>query len=547
MATNLVCRWVENLTPSAIMAASVGALVLLVLANALVARSSILPGVPKLKGYPLVGSLPEYLAKGPAHLMGRLIDTGGEGISYANVAGSVVVSVHEPAMVKEVLSLPDEIASREGDASASRVNWTPVSTLGRLIGNPALISNVGPETDHQRNVMLREFNGTKSNKTKFETILRIATEHCANLVPAGALESARIPDMRSVVDRFAISLWGDILYGNPASHTDGKIVDVSNIILTRMVVPWSAFWHNLQLVLGLTSRGQPTAYEAKIRAQVGNIIDNNVNKLHEYEAKDMSSSLLGTKSIRAISVLTGGSINGPLSKFASEFARVNLCGGHQSIGLDIVWTLVELGKNPEKLARLVAEIDSVEGPLDFDTVNGKMPYLDAVVTEVNRLYPPGHASTRVINKEVRLESASSIKPSFGDLKERAIPSEVVLKPGMMVYLSFLHINRSEEYWGRDAAEFVPQRFIKKHKECNGGEERADGSEERKLGTLMTYGYGPRNCVGYKFAVLAAKVYLIMLLKMFKLELEEYNHEMKLVALLEPSKPVAVRLTRRVDC
>ncbi|KAM7217249.1 Cytochrome P450 [Rhypophila decipiens] len=547
MATNLVSRWVENLTPSAIMAASVGAVVLLVLANALVARSSILPGVPKLKGYPLVGSLPEYLARGPAHLMDRLIDTGGEGISYANVAGSVVVSVHEPAMVKEVLSLPDEIASREGDASTSKVNWTPVSTLGRLIGNPALISNVGPETDHQRNVMLREFNGTKSNKTKFETVLRIATEHCANLVPAGELESIRISDIRGATDRFAISLWGDILYGNPASHTDGKIVDVSNIILTRMVVPWSAFWHNLQLVLGLTSRGQPTAYEAKIRAQVSNIIDNNVNKLHEYETKD-NSSMLGTKSIRAISVLTGGSINGPLSKFASEFARVNLCGGHQSIGLDIVWTLVELGKNPEKLARLVAEIDSVEGPLDFDTVNGKMPYLDAVVTEVNRLYPPGHASTRVINREVRLESASSIKLSFGDdLKERAIPREVVLKPGMMVYLSFLHMNRSEKYWGHDAAEFLPERFMKKRKGLGGqGQDEEDGSEERKMGTLMTYGYGPRNCVGYKFAVLAAKVYLIMLLKMFKLELEEHNHEMKLVALLEPSKPVAVRLTRRVD-
>lgn len=51
-------------------------------------------------------------------------------------------------------------------------------------------------------------------------------------------------------------------------------------------------------------------------------------------------------------------------------------------------------------------------------------------------------------------------------------------------------------------------------------------------------------VGYKFAGIAAKVYLITLLKMYRLEVQGDEHGMKLGTLLEPGKPVAVRITRR---
>lgn len=73
----------------------------------------VLPGVPELKGVPILGALPMYLRKGIPHVIGRMIEIGGDGgIAYANVVSSVLVSVHEPALVKEVLGFPDEIASR---------------------------------------------------------------------------------------------------------------------------------------------------------------------------------------------------------------------------------------------------------------------------------------------------------------------------------------------------------------------------------------------------------------------------------------------------
>lgn len=77
-----------------------------------VSNRDVLPGVPQIKGYPIIGVLPLFLRKGASHLLSKLIQTGNQGISYASVAGNILVSVHDPTMVKEVLAFPDNVASR---------------------------------------------------------------------------------------------------------------------------------------------------------------------------------------------------------------------------------------------------------------------------------------------------------------------------------------------------------------------------------------------------------------------------------------------------
>lgn len=91
---------------------AIGLIVLGFLAFKFVSPGSVLPGVPELKGVPILGAMPIYLKHGMPQLLGRLIDIGGDGISYANVVNNVLVSVHDPAMVREVLAYPEEIASR---------------------------------------------------------------------------------------------------------------------------------------------------------------------------------------------------------------------------------------------------------------------------------------------------------------------------------------------------------------------------------------------------------------------------------------------------
>ena len=71
-----------------------------------------LPGVPEFKSFPFLGPMVISLTQGMPELLGRMMAIGTDGISYANVMGSVLVSIHDPAMMREVLQHPDEIASR---------------------------------------------------------------------------------------------------------------------------------------------------------------------------------------------------------------------------------------------------------------------------------------------------------------------------------------------------------------------------------------------------------------------------------------------------
>ena len=75
-------------------------------------EEDILPGIPELQGVPILGALPVYLKHGAPQLLGRLIALGDNGISYARVVDKFIVSVHDPAMIREVLSYPGDIASR---------------------------------------------------------------------------------------------------------------------------------------------------------------------------------------------------------------------------------------------------------------------------------------------------------------------------------------------------------------------------------------------------------------------------------------------------
>ena len=106
-------EFVAEINQSAVVTTAVGLLMLLgFLTFKSVFSDNILPGIPELKGVPILGAMPIYLKYGMPKLLGKLIAIGDDGISYTNVVNNVLVSVHDPAMVREVLAYPEETASR---------------------------------------------------------------------------------------------------------------------------------------------------------------------------------------------------------------------------------------------------------------------------------------------------------------------------------------------------------------------------------------------------------------------------------------------------
>ena len=327
-----------DMGPSIVITAAVGLIMLLgFLTFKTVVSEDILPGIPELKGIPVLGAVPLYFSLGAPQLLEKLIAAGSSGISYANLVRSTLVSVHDPALVKEVLSYPEEVASRwailhvdsncdpraltprrEGDPTIT--NMSPWWTLRRLIGL-SLFNYVGSETVHQRNAFIREFNSSKSNAEKFNTIFEVATEHIHALT--GGLPSEEVEDIRHSIENFAIALWGQVLYGNPTNHVDGRILGLSEILLHSAGSPWPSVQYSFQVFLKLVTPGESTRSEAKIKRRVEQVIEDNLEILEEYEHKNPNAPLKG---IRSLSVNTGGERLGPLSNFATEFTKLNLFG-----------------------------------------------------------------------------------------------------------------------------------------------------------------------------------------------------------------------------
>ena len=175
---------------------------------------------------------------------------------------------------------------RDGDPGL--MSFSPFGTLRRLIGN-SFFNQVGPETSHQRNVFIREFNNKKSNSEKFDTIGKVATAHINALTGEGS--TAEINDITHSLQNFAVALWGEILYGNPNYHVGGHVLSLAGIILKLAGDPWPPIWYFFQLLLKQVTPGEPTRSEAKLRTKVSEVIEKSIEKLEEYERDNPNAPL----------------------------------------------------------------------------------------------------------------------------------------------------------------------------------------------------------------------------------------------------------------
>ncbi|KAH9400452.1 hypothetical protein TYRP_002017 [Tyrophagus putrescentiae] len=112
----------------------------------------------------------------------------------------------------------------------------------------------------------------------------------------------------------------------------------------------------------------------------------------------------------------------------------------------LTYLLYELAKNPTVQERLYEELCNVKLESDdfYDTVMNKLPYLNAVVSETLRKYPP-------VNRLERRAGVSGYK--LGG---------VTLQKNQMVYVSQYAMQHDPELFP-DPESFQPERFLPENK------------------------------------------------------------------------------------
>ncbi|KAJ6607567.1 cytochrome P450 [Mycena sp. CBHHK59/15] len=158
---------------------------------------------------------------------------------------------------------------------------------------------------------------------------------------------------------------------------------------------------------------------------------------------------------------------------------------------------------PDVQDKLRAEILAAPEHLDHDTLLA-LPYLDAVVRETLRLYPPPTPMSRDAFEDAVLPLSTPIIGVDG-----TVMNTITVPKGTSIQISLAAANHNKQIWGEDALEFRPERWT------NG---KAD-SVTTKLcgvdGNTMTFLGGGRSCIGFKFSQLEMKVVVCVLLRAFK--------------------------------
>ena len=161
--------------------------------------------------------------------------------------------------------------------------------------------------------------------------------------------------------------------------------------------------------------------------------------------------------------------------------------GYETTASTLSYCSYELAINQSVQDKLYHEIKSVvkDDEIDYELL-AKLPYLDAVISETLRKYPP-------LTKLERLVCQDNYH--LGD-------TGIVLDKGDLVEIPAYAIHHSEQYF-HEPELFKPERFLPENRDLI------------KPYTYLPFGAGPRNCVGMRFGLLEAKLALSKVILKYK--------------------------------
>ncbi len=221
-----------------------------------------------------------------------------------------------------------------------------------------------------------------------------------------------------------------------------------------------------------------------------------------------------TASSESVSDLLGMLIAAGLSDSAIRDQLLTmLIAGHDTSTASLTWTLYLLGAHPAAMSRARAEVDAVIGHGAPQLEHAaQLTYLDQVIKESLRLYPPIHLSSRTAAQDL-------------DFKGMLIPA------GTRVLFSIYLTQRDPHYWTAPD-RFDPDRFS------------PELSANRPAYTYLPFGGGPRNCIGFAFAELELKLVLARLLQRFDMAVKQPDIRVHMGATLEPRPGLKCQATQR---
>lgn len=231
------------------------------------------------------------------------------------------------------------------------------------------------------------------------------------------------------------------------------IEEVQNFLIKEIRLPHKAWWFS---VTGQVKKHLELAQENNLI--IKEIIEERTTS--KKEVNDLLNMLLETRYED-----TGEGMS--VQQLIDEI-KILFIAGHETTANALTFTLYLLGKHPEVQEKIFQEIIEIESSTnDLVEQLQKMTYLNAVLNESMRLYPPAWITDRQNVEDDNM-------------------GQFYIKKGTLIGVSFYELHRNPKYW-ENPNEFIPERFL--------GEQR-----KQSMQYFYPFGAGPRMCIGAGFAI-----------------------------------------------
>jgi cytochrome P450 len=383
-------------------------------------------------------------------------------------SGLQLVLISDPDAVKTVFTAPPDVAP----------SATGLSPLASVVGASSVLVLIGSEHMRQRKLLLPPFHGERMREYE-DTIVQATRRDMASWPlgsAIGVLEHTRTITLEVILQA---------VFGVEAERMQPLKRAITDLF--EPVRPLTV----LRAVMRRPTGARPTGAVGRALARLDALI------YAEIEHRRAQSDIEQRADILSLLLLARDEHGAAMTdnELRDELVTL-LLAGHETTATSVAWALERLVRHPDKLARLVAEIDARggrdgegvgaggvagEGGAGAGGAAGRDEYMTAVVNETLRVRPVVPIVVRSLTQE--LQVGSHLLPAG----TRVVPS---------IYLT----NRNPRVY-EQPREFRPERFL-----------AGAGGRETNSFSWIPFGGGIRRCIGASFALLEMKVMLRTMLE-----------------------------------
>ncbi|XP_053660558.1 probable cytochrome P450 9f2 [Anopheles marshallii] len=359
--------------------------------------------------------------------------------------------------------------------------------------------------------------------SKMRQMFELMSQSCQGMVQhllkeARENETKQVHEMKDIFSRLANDVIASIAFGIQVNSFSER----ENDFYTRgkKLLDFTSFWPTIRFMLFITmprlmlkldielmDREMCRYFQAmildnmRVREEKGIVRNDMINILmqvrrgvlgHQRDEPDVKDAGFATVHESAVGKKA-------ITREWSEKELVAQCFLFFLAGFDTVSTALgflayELMLHPEIQDRLYEEITEVDAkldgkPLTYEAVQ-EMRYMDMVVSESLRLWPPAPMVDRYCNRDYTYDDGEGLR--------------FKIEKGVTVMVPIAGFHSDPKYFP-DPKRFDPERFSEENR------------HKINPGSYLPFGVGPRNCIGSRFALMEVKSVIYYLLKSFTFE------------------------------